>query len=540
MAPVDEEGAQQPGSGSAADRRGYPRFLGYAALGALVPGIGLVAAGRRRLGWSVFAVWAAVVIGVAVAAVLVGLPGLLALSSDAAVLGVVGPGLLFFAELWLVVAVVSLYALEPNGLRGLQRLSAALAVTVAASLVVAPLALAARYSATHNELLDRVFASGEQRSLTTPTEEPDAQQDVDDDDPWAGRSRVNVLLLGSDAGKGREGVRPDTLILASTDTRTGDTVLLSLPRNLERVPFPEESPLHELYPYGFTGPGSRNAYLLFSIYKNVPALHPEIFEGSSYPGADATKWAVEGVLGIDVDYFAMVNLKGFRQLVDALGGITLDVNYRIPIGTQVAPGGGCTPAIDWIEPGQNKRLDGMEALWFARARCGPYPITDDFNRMERQRCVIGAIVDAAQPTTVLRHYERIAGATGNLVLTDIPQDRLPAFVDLAFKVKDASISSLAFTDEVVESRANPDYERIRELAADALSTSPAEAAPTPGSGSPVQSTPSPTGTVSPGGTPIAGQDAAPGDPEDGADEDGNSEDGDGEQEAQAQSLTAVC
>ncbi|MFW6090458.1 MAG: LCP family protein [Actinomycetota bacterium] len=538
MAPVDGEGAQQPGSGSAADRRGYPRFLGYAALGALLPGIGLVAAGRRKLGWSVFAVWAVVVASVVVAALWLGLPGLVALSSDAAVLDVIGPGLLFFAELWLVVAVVSLYVLEPIGLRGMQRLSGALAVTVAASLVVAPLALAARYSATHNELLDRVFASGEQRSLTSPTEEPDAEQDDGDYDPWAGRSRVNVLLLGSDAGKGREGVRPDTLILASTDTQTGDTVLLSLPRNLERVPFPEESPLHELYPNGFTGPGHRNAYLLFSIYKNVPAMHPEIFEESSYPGADATKWAVEGILGIDVDYFAMVDLKGFRQLVDALGGITLDVNYRIPIGTQVAAGGGCTPAIDWIEPGQNKRLDGMEALWFARARCGPYPITDDFNRMERQRCVIGAIVEAAQPTTVLRHYERIAGATGNLVLTDIPQDRLPAFVDLSFKVKDASISSLAFTDEVVESRANPDYDRIRELAADALSTSPAEATQTPGSSSPTGSAPSPTGTVTPGETPPTGQDAGPG--ETGSSDGDEGDEDEEDDEPAAESLTTVC
>src|SRR5690554_2845479 len=221
---LDDEAGQQPSSGSATDRRGYPRFLGYAVLGALVPGLGLVAAGRRKLGWAVFAVFAALVIGVAVAAVWLGLPGLLALSSDADVLGVVGPGLLFLAELWLVMAVVSLYLLEPEGLRGLQRLSGALAVMVAASLVIAPLVLASRYSATHSELIDRVFASGEQRSLTSPEVEPEAPQD----DPWAGRPRVNVLLLGSDAGRDREGVRPDTLILASTDTRTGDTVLLSL------------------------------------------------------------------------------------------------------------------------------------------------------------------------------------------------------------------------------------------------------------------------------------------------------------------------
>ena len=53
-------------------------------------------------------------------------------------------------------------------------------------------------------------------------------------DPWAGTPRVNVLLLGGDAGPDRRGLRTDTVILASIDTATGNAVLFSLPRNLER------------------------------------------------------------------------------------------------------------------------------------------------------------------------------------------------------------------------------------------------------------------------------------------------------------------
>ena len=70
-------------------------------------------------------------------------------------------------------------------------------------------------------------------------------------DPWAGTPRVNVLLLGSDAGADRTGVRTDSMMVASINTRTGDTVLFGLPRNLQNVPFPEHDPLHKLFPQGF-------------------------------------------------------------------------------------------------------------------------------------------------------------------------------------------------------------------------------------------------------------------------------------------------
>lgn len=459
--PPSDDGDSEPA------RAGFGRFLGFAVLGSLIPGVGLIAAGRRVAGWLVFGVWLGLVAGVLIGILRAGQSGLLAIASDRESVRVIGAALLVVAALWILVAVVSLYLLQPSSLNAWQRLVGAVAVVAATSLVLAPMSLATQYSRTHTELIDRVFASGEQRSLTGPTAPPDVA------DPWDGQPRVNVLLLGSDAGEGRDGVRPDTIIVASVDTETGNTVLLSLPRNLQRIPFPEESPLHELYPDGFIGPGDPNDWLLNAVYQNVPAAHPDVFAESSYPGADATKWAVEGALGIDVDYFAMINLEGFERLIDALGGITVNVNYRIPIGTQLDNRTGhCTAARAWIEPEQNKRLDGPRALWFARARCGPYPVTDDYNRMERQRCVIGAIIDEARPMTLLRHYQRLAGAAGDMFVTDIPQTLLPAFVDLATKVQDAPVTSLAFTDEVLSSRSHPDYERIHDLVAEALAAQP--------------------------------------------------------------------
>ena len=460
------EGAPAPYGRQESAKRGFGSFLGLVVFGSLVPGTGLIAAGRRW-GWWVLAAWVGLIAGMVFGAFQLGAEGLIELGTDTERLKVLGPALFVIAGLWLAVAVVSFYALQPRRMPQSHRAYGAVAVIVSASLVVAPLAMVARNLDTQSDLIERVFASHDDQSLTAPG-------DGTVGDPWSGRPRLNILLLGSDAGPGRPGVRPDTQILASIDTRTGDTVLLSLPRNLQRVPFPEDSPLAELYPNGYIGSGDPNEYLLNAVYGNVPALHPEIFAGSAFAGADANKWAVEGALGMEVHYFVMVNLEGFEQMVDALGGVTIDVHYRIPIGNKLDERTGvCTEPIGWIEPGLNQHLDGTQALWFARARCGPPPVTDDYNRMERQRCVIGAVADQVNPLTVLRNYQRIAAATEDLIATDIPQDRLPDLVSLARDVQDATISSLAFTDDVVAPQ-YPDYERMHELAAEAIAATPGD------------------------------------------------------------------
>jgi LCP family protein required for cell wall assembly len=459
------EGVAEPGSEQdSISRRELSSFLGKAVLGSLIPGAGIVAAGRRW-GWYVIVGWAGLIAGMAFGAYRLGIDGLIELGTDSDRLRVIAPVLLVFAAVWLAIAVLSFHMLQTDRIPAPYRASGAIAVIAASSLVIAPIVLTARNIDTQGDLIERVFASPEDRSLTSPEDAGTV------DDPWAGRPRLNILLLGSDAGRGRDGVRPDTIILASIDTRSGDAILFSLPRNLQRVPFADDSPLAELYPNGFTGYGDPNEYLLNAVYGNVPALHPDIFEGATFPGADAMKWAVEGALGLDVHYFVMVNLEGFERMVDALGGVTIDVYYRVPIGTKVSQvSGTCTEPLGWIEPGLNQRLDGFHALWFARARCGPPPVTDDYNRMERQRCVIGAIAEQVNPRTVLQNYQRIAGATEDLILTDIPQDLLRAFVDLGREVQDGKISSLAFTDDILVP-SNPDYENVHELTNEALSKS---------------------------------------------------------------------
>lgn len=452
----------------------FGRFLGLTALGTLIPGAGLLAAGRR--GWGTFFLTLVILGILAGGLVLWRVPRsqLAASAFDQSQLGVIAIGLTAVAAVWLLVAVASLKALEPGSLSGGQRFTGSLVVIMLASVIVAPMAVGARYAWTQSDLIEGIT----QDSAFAPEQNKD--------DPWANLPRVNVLLMGSDAGVGREGTRPDTLILASIDTDSGDTVMFSLPRNLEKVPFPSDSALHERFPDGFQGvPGEDPAlYMINAVYRNAPPLVAEdVFAGSDDPGADATKLAVAGALGIDVHYYVMADLQGFQDIVDAMGGVTIDVNYPIPIGSKkIENGFGCTPPRDWILPSDDQHLDGAEALWFARARCGPdhpdyadlyleiggNPVVDDYNRMERQRCMMGAIADKANPGTLLPRFQDLATATETNIKTDIPADLFGAFAELGMEVKDASITSLPFTHEVIPDTASPDYVQIHAVVQEAL------------------------------------------------------------------------
>jgi len=449
------------------------RFLMFSAVGTLIPGTGLIAAGRRTAGWLILLFLWLGALAVAIYIAIGGRSRWIELGLDASFLQALGFGLIALAAVYLLVALVSHRLLEPEGTGNGTRLLSALLVVFCASLVITPMLLGSRYAFSQRDLVNIFPAGGDSGvSLTKPTEATKRN-------PWAGKPRVNVLILGSDAGADREGVRPDSIILASIDTEGGDTTLFSLPRNLQRVPFPDlpgtAGELHDAYPRGFTAPGDAGESLINAVYRNAPAAHPEIFEAleesGADPGAEATKLAVMGALGVDVDYYIMVNLEGFERIVDALGGIDINVPYRIPIGTKTNANGTCTRPQGYIEKGQNRHLNGYQALWFARTRCGPGIPSDDYERVRRQRCVIQSIAEAADPLTLITKYSQITSAAADLIQTDIPQQLLPAFAELGLLVQGKPMRSIAFTDEVI-TPANPDYDEMHELVAAALAPAP--------------------------------------------------------------------
>ncbi|PVG83084.1 LytR family transcriptional regulator [Nocardioides gansuensis] len=271
--------------------------------------------------------------------------------------------------------------------------------------------------------------------------------------------RYNILLLGGDAGAGRWGLRPDSLTVASVDARTGKTVLIGLPRNMANFPFAEGSPMAQEFPDGFDCDG---CYL--NGVSTWAMDNTELFKGSKHPGVDATVSAVEGITDLEISYWAMVNLEGFKDLVDAVGGVTLNVRSRIPVGL---------PHDDFythIEPGV-KKLNGFETLWFARARHD----SDDYSRMARQKCVMNAMLQQVSPEVALRNFSKIAKASSQMVSTSVPRGEVDRFVQLALRAKEQRIASVSLVPPKVNT-ADPDMDVVHAMISDAIDRSEGDAA----------------------------------------------------------------
>ena len=317
-----------------------------------------------------------------------------------------------------------------------------------------PVVQTMRYATVQADLVETLFT--ENRTATAP-------RGISEADPWAGRERVSILLLGGDGSVTREGVRTDSVMLLVIDTSTGRSVVFSLPRNMMYAQFPADSPLHDAFPDGFTDHGDAPDGMLNAVYGQVPARYPGILGDSDNEGADALKQAVAGSLGIDVDYYVLVNLLGFQQVVDAMGGVTVNVNEPVAINGDTDLG---IPPTGYIEPGPDQHLDGFHALWFSRGRWG----SDDYERMLRQRCMVGALIDAADPVTLVRRYLDLAQAGKEIVRTDIPRSVLPALVNLGLRVKEHRVRSVAFVSSDRFFSGDPDYAWMQESVSRAMAT----------------------------------------------------------------------
>ncbi|WP_260853431.1 LCP family protein [Kocuria palustris] len=294
--------------------------------------------------------------------------------------------------------------------------------------------------------------------------------------------RYNILLMGADAGEDRVGLRPDSMTVLSIDADSGQTATISLPRNLQNVPFPDDSPMHEVYPEGYS---CGDECLLNAVYTDVMQNHPDVYgDDVEDPGVEAMKDAASGALGIDIQGYAMIDMNGFEQLIDALGGITIDVGGEVPIGGGTNEITGEPNPIDgYIEPGVQE-LDGFHALWYARSREG----ASDYDRQARQRCVQAAMLQQLNPANVVTQFEELADAGTQVVETDIPQASLGSFVDLAVQAKDHDLVPYAagppYYDAVFPTY--PDYDQlhadVQELLDSAQGEDPQAAGPSVGGG----------------------------------------------------------
>lgn len=478
----EEESPDRPKPG------GPPRFakapttasvIGWTALSAVLPGIAHLRAGRRRLGLAILIVFGSLLLLTVTAAIVAvtrgGLAGLGSFAVKESTLIGITVIAIVLALAWFALLFHSYISLRPQRLPRDGQIISGVAVGLLCVVVMLPFGFTATTVQTARDVANDIF----------PTEPEASASPIQAHDPWAGRRRVNFLLIGGDAAGNREGVRTDTMMVASVDTRTGNTVLFSLPRNLQYVRFPKTSPLAEKFPNGFLGDSGQG--LLNEVWYYTEN-HPEVQRGGRYRGWHALKDAIGHTLGLKIDYYAMVDMYGFAALIDAIGGLRINVQRDIKWGGLYGTAG-------TIRAGY-RRLNGEEVLWYGRSRVG----SDDFDRMARQRCVIGALAQQATPSVVLANFNKIAGAAKRMFRTDIPRDLLEHLVPLALKVKNAKITSLPFVPPTIYT-GNPDWQKIRRLTRRAIVESAR-------SGRAAQARA--TATPSPGAAPSGGSSVAAG------------------------------
>ena len=500
----DTSGPKHAAGSKRALDRSFRRCATLTVASTLLPGLGLAGARQR---------WArilGVLLPIGFLGGLVWLAVRAVMNPERAIGWVLRPGLLRGALVVLIITALGwacLIALthlitRPKGLTTAKRAIGASLVVALTFVVSAPLAVGARYTLSQLQLLGSITGDD-----VTAGSRPDI--DANAENPWKDTPRLNILLLGADstgtrikdAGNSVYTPRTDTIMVASIDTTTGDTTLIQIPRNLEHTPFPEGSKLAQLFPRGFRGAGDESEWYVNALWeKTVAGDHPDMVEAlgtptPTYPGAEVLKQGIEGITGLHMHYFALVNIDGLEQLINAMGGVRVNINQKLPIGGNETTG---EKPSAWLQPGPDQLLDGYHAMWYARGR---YHVKGaDFDRMARQSCLVNAVIKQADPLTMLTRYEGIAQASSDMVMTDIPRNVLSPVAQLALKVKDASITRLAFVNgENGFVSANPDFTLTRKRVQDAI-TPPTQASEPTGNTTPNTPTETPS-TTKPSPTP---------------------------------------
>lgn len=335
-----------------------------------------------------------------------------------------------------LVAVVE--AVRSRGPATPRRLAISLAVA-GVMLVLAPTAYAVTRVHDLSGVISDVFVS-------SGSSDPLAGA-VDDENE---KEFTTVLLLGGDEGPGRWAMRTDSMILVIVHRDSGRIAMVSVPRNLNVVRFPPGSAMAEEFPKGFDG-------LANAIYPYV-FTHEEIAatyaRGELQPEAVALASGLSYSFGITIDDYVLVNMQGFLELVDVMGGVTLTLDERVPMPGNVPGAKHDYPP--YIGPGEVE-MDGTVALGFARSRSGD----SDYGRMGRQRQLLSALAAQASGADVLRRFPDLAEVMRWTVRTSLNTDEFSFLVE---RLQDGAAvkESIGLAPPLVNT-GSPDFEDIAAL-----------------------------------------------------------------------------
>lgn len=264
--------------------------------------------------------------------------------------------------------------------------------------------------------------------------------------------KLNILFLGYGGGAHDGKFLTDTMMLGSFDFSKNTVSLVSVPRDL----------WIEIPTRGYDGYSGKinSAYSVGLDQKNYPYKLPQ-FSGPE-GGGNMSKYVVSQAFGIPVDYFVSIDFEGFKNVVDTLGGVQINVensftDYMFPSSQKNADGPICsasgpnaeTSACRYRQLHFDKGLqymDGERALEYVRSRHALGPEGSDFARSKRQQNLIAAIQEKALSWNVAsKIFELLDDIQGHFQ-TDLSIAEIKDLVDYAKNIDLSSAKRVSITD----------------------------------------------------------------------------------------------
>ena len=307
-----------------------------------------------------------------------------------------------------------------------------------------------------------------------PTPDPSAQGTLAPTlPPWDGKERLNILAVGTDAREGYgTSFNTDTLIVVSIDPETKQVAMFQVPRDMVDVPVPENA--RSLW--GSVYAGKINSW--YNQNRNRTDLWPG--KSAQTRGLNSLKAILGKLYGLDIRYHVTVDFGGFKDVVNTVGGV--QVNVQMPVYESQYPAGAGYLTRLYIPAGP-QHMTGAEALQYARSR--HRAAGGDFDRGRRQQRVLLSLKEQMSVQAIIANLPQLIEDIGKSVKTDIPTSELPKLLALAESVNTKDIRSYVFSPRFYATEyqssprgyiITPNVVRIRKAVKEAFSVSPELAA----------------------------------------------------------------
>jgi LCP family protein required for cell wall assembly len=257
----------------------------------------------------------------------------------------------------------------------------------------------------------------------TPEAGEKQQNPYEDLDIWKKTKRLNILLLGIDHRDDEpiDGSRSDTIMVVSIDPPSKSVVMISLPRDL---------------------------------YVSIPGFYQQRINVAHAVGGPAlVAQTIQANFGIQIDNYARVDFNGFEQVVDAVGGVIIDVDR--PVKDDEYPTEDYGVMRLFIPPGP-VLLDGRTALMYARSRHSE----TDFGRSQRQQKVLVALRERALQFNMVPRIPALLGIANKAIATDLDAGEMVSLGRLGTEIERDRIKTLVVDENYADFFLGPNGENF--------------------------------------------------------------------------------